>query len=146
MSSMRFAHYVLDFSPLAPVVKSARLKGISQQMFATKGWLRQAVVLTVRQVLRLHEIMRSSTAHVYDKAAAAYFLIAIYGRCRHTDLLHLAGCYHDWSKEEEGFLEFQASHLKTSRSQRKSQLIPLLIPATGSMAECGLERRRRRSS
>ena len=132
MSSMRFAHYVLDFGPLAPVVKSARLKGISQQMFATKGWLRQAAVLTVRQVLKLHEIMRSSTAHVYDKAAAAYFLIAIYGRCRHSDLLHLEGCYHDWSKEEGGFLEFRVSHLKTSRSaQRKSQLIPLLIPATG---------------
>ena len=62
MSAMRFAHYVLDFGPLAPVVKSARLKGLSQQMFAAKGWLRQAAVLTVRQVLKLHEILRSSTA------------------------------------------------------------------------------------
>ena len=132
MSAMRFAHCVLDFGPLAPVVKSARLKGLSQQMFAAKGWLRQAAVLTVRQVLKLHEILRSSTAHVYDRAAAAYFLIAIYGRCRHSDLLHLAGCYHDWSNEEGGFLEFQVSHLKTSRSaQRKAQLIPLLIPAKG---------------
>ena len=132
MSAMRFAHYVLDFGSLAVVVKSARLKGLSQQMFATKGWLRQAAVLTVKQVLSLHDILRDGKVHMYDRAAAAYFLIAIYGRCRHSDLLHLKGCYHDWNKDDGGFLEFQVSHLKTSRSaQRKAQLIPILIPARG---------------
>ena len=131
MSGLRFAAYVMGFMHLEAILRSPRIRGLSQQMFAGKGWLRQAATLTVLQVLRIHDVLDSEAAHPYDRAVAAYLLIGIYGRCRHSDLLHLHGCVHDWD-EEGGFIELRAAPLKTSRSaQRKAQLVPILIPVRG---------------
>ena len=115
MSGFRFAAYVMGFMHLETIVRSPRIRGLSQQMFAGKGWLRQAATLTVLQVLRIHDVLDSEAAHPYDRAVAAYLLIGIYGRCRHSDLLHLHGCVHDWD-EEGGFIELRAAHLKTARA------------------------------
>ena len=74
-------------------VSSRRIRGITQQLESGRRWVRQAEVLTVVQVKRLHSLLESLDG-VFERAACTYLLIALYGRCRRSDL----SCVHDVAK------------------------------------------------
>ena len=88
-SSLRFAFYLLGFESLESSLTSRRLIGICEIMLAGKRLLRQALTLTVPQVLHLHAILEDASRHIVDRALVAYLLFALYGRCRNSDLLSI---------------------------------------------------------
>ena len=81
------------------ICNSKRRKGLSDLMYAVKAPLRQALVLSVRQVLMIHELLESAECNVVDRAVAAYLLVALYGRCRHSDLQNIEDAFVDLGPE-----------------------------------------------
>ena len=88
-SSLRFAFYLLGFESLESSLTSRRLIGICEIMLAGKRLIRQALTLTVPQILHLHTILEDASRHIVDRALVAYLLFALYGRCRNSDLLSI---------------------------------------------------------
>ena len=130
LSSARFAHFVLGFN-LALVVDSKRIKGVAQQMFAGKEVQKQALPLSVHQVLQLHKGLEDVSRHPVDRAMCAYTLVALYGRARHSDLEQISSITHDHDKHG-GFLEILTRNHKGAKSaQKKSKFMPILVPAIG---------------
>jgi len=63
-----------------------------------------------------------------DRAIVAYLLIALYGRCRHSDLQNVEDIVLDFSPE--GGLTTRTH--KTARTvAQKTKLLPIVIPAVG---------------
>ena len=132
MSAARFARYVLGFDSLDTAINSRRLVGICELMAAGKRILKQAKVLQVSQVLKLHHLLRDPEAHVCDRAICAYMLLALYGRCRHSDLQMIKSVECDFNEQSGGFVIVQTTCHKTGRSAAlKSTLLPIIIPARG---------------
>ena len=131
MSALRFARFVLGFECLEAVINSRRLLGICDIMMASKRLLRQSLVLTVTQVLGLHSALRNPNLHCMDRAVVAYLLIALYGRCRHSDLQFISSLECDYNLEG-GYMLIQTCCHKTGRmAALKSRLLPIMIPARG---------------
>ena len=111
LSAVRFLHHVIGVR-IEDTVSSRRIRGITQQLESGRRWVRQAEVLTVVQVKRLHSLLESLDG-VFERAACAYMLIALYGRCRHSDL----SCVHDVFKDFsglKGFLQIRTGVHNTS--------------------------------
>ena len=135
LSAMRFAHFVLGFEGLAAAVASRRLVGLSEIMLSGKRLLKQAAVLTVSQVLGLHAALKNQNLHVMDRAAVAYILFCLYGRCRNSDLQAIHSIEMDFSSDG-GFVTLDTCFHKTGRmASLKTRLLPILIPARGVNGE-----------
>ena len=135
LSAIRFGVHVLGMETLVPCLHSRRLTGLSEILLAGKPLLKQATPLTVNQVLLIHKALNDVGKHPYDRAFSAYCLIALYGRCRHSDLQCIHSAKLDIGKGCS-FLEITASNHKTGRSaEKKSQLLPILIPGIGVNGE-----------
>ena len=131
MSSLRFARHVLGFQ-IDQILVSRRIAGMSEQMLAAKEVYDPPPPLTVEQVLRLHDLLRSEGLHPYDRAAVARILFALYGRCRHSDLQFVKRLEVDCSGVE-GYVTIFTGHHKSGRSaMQKSVLLPILIPAASA--------------
>ena len=131
MSALRFAFYVLGFECLSCAVASRRLVGASDLMLAGKRLLRQALVLSVPQVKRLHSILADSERHLMDRVLAVHILFALYGRCRHSDLLDIHAMEFDLDSKG-GFVILSTCSHKTGRvAALKTRLMPIVIPARG---------------
>lgn len=131
MSAMRFAYYILGFDSLERAVVSRRLVGICELMSAGKKALKQARALTVGQVRRLHRLLRDEDMHKCDRAICAYLLLALYGRCRHSDLQMIKSVECDFH-EGGGYVIVQTLCHKTGKSASlKCTLLPIIIPARG---------------
>ena len=129
--AVKFFHHVLGFD-FTRALGSRRIGGISEQMLAGARWVRQAVELTVGEVRCLHQLSTSSEAHPWDKAIASYTLVALYGRCRHSDLSDVHAIKRDLDPDGKGFLILFLGQRKTSRLQARSRrLLPVLIPTIG---------------
>ena len=93
--------------------------------------LKQALVLTVSQVKGLHAALRNVELHIMDRAVVSYLLMALYGRCRNSDLLMIHSIETDFN-ESGGFLVLQTCNHKTGRlAALKTKLMPIIIPARG---------------
>ena len=100
-------------------------------MYVDKRSLTQARVLTVDEVLWLHSQLKKDHVNAIDKALVAYILIALYGRCRHSDLQQVSDVIHDHD-QDGGFIEIQTRVHKCARTVvLKTTLLPIVIPATG---------------
>ena len=66
LSSLRFALHILGFSCLAGAVSSRRLVRACELMLSGKRLLKQALVLTVKQVVSLHTILEDVERHIVD--------------------------------------------------------------------------------
>ena len=100
-------------------------------MLAGKRLLKQALVLTVSQVKGLHAALRNVELHIMDRAVVSYLLMALYGRCRNSDLLMIHSIETDFN-ESGGFLVLQTCNHKTGRlAALKTKLMPIIIPARG---------------
>ena len=79
----------------------------------------------------LHELLDATDCNVVDRAVAAYLLVALYGRCRHSDLQNIEDVFIDLGPEGE-YLEITTWTHKTSRTaSQKSRLLPVVLPAIG---------------
>eukprot|EP00435_Cladocopium_sp_Y103_P019579 s3507_g4.t1 len=131
LSAFRFARHILGFECLEETVKSRRLVGICELMLSNKRLFRQALPLTVRQILRLHSILTCEEAHITDRAVIAYILFALYGRCRNSDLLHIRSIHLDFS-DDGGFAIIETCNHKSGRmAALKTRLMPIVVPARG---------------
>ena len=62
--------------------------------------------------------------------------MALYGRCRHSDLSCVEDIVHDLD-DTGGYLDIRTSIHKTSRSvQKKTRYLPIVIPTIGVNGEC----------
>lgn len=135
LSALRFACYCLEVDVLKNVLSSRRIVGISENMLCKKQMLRQASAITVNQLKLLHAKLLDRDLHPYDRATVGFLLLAIYGRCRASDfsLIHALNMDCD---TKGGYVEVLTSHHKTGRgADRKSRLLPILIPGKGITGE-----------
>eukprot|EP00435_Cladocopium_sp_Y103_P072153 s116_g39.t1 len=100
-------------------------------MLSGKRLLRQALPLTVRQIICLRNILTCEEAHITDRAVIAYILFALYGRCRNSDLLHIRSMHFDFNAEG-GFAIIETCNHKSGRmAALKTRLMPIIVPARG---------------
>ena len=129
LSAMRFLHYVLEVD-VQVCISSRRIVGASQQLAAKTRWLKQARALTVDQVRKLHELLEGSDDPLL-RCFAEYALIAVYGRCRHSDLQCIWDLECDFDGVS-GFLQIRTGRHKTSTTaKKKAQFLHILVPAQG---------------
>lgn len=130
LSALRFTRFIFGFH-IDGTISSRRLKGLTQQMPSNKRPLKQAAVLTVRQVAELHRLMDDPSLRIFDRFFCAHILLALYGRCRHSDLAFVKEVLCDYD-EKGGFIEIRTTVRQTSRSaMNKTALLPILIPGIG---------------
>jgi hypothetical protein len=131
MSAVRFSVFVLGFDSLKSAVSSRRLIGASELMLTGKRLLRQALVLTSAQIIRLHNILGDGDRHLMDRVLVAHILFALYGRCRNSDLLSLHTIECDFDSKG-GFVILTTCNHKSGRlAALKTRLLPIVIPARG---------------
>ena len=95
MSALRYAQHIFGFETLSSATGSRRLLGRSELIFSQKDPVRQAVVLTVHDVLTLHSKLNDVESGIFDRIGAGYLLLCLYGRCRHSDLANVNHVVHD---------------------------------------------------
>ncbi|OLQ06593.1 Protein-lysine methyltransferase METTL21B [Symbiodinium microadriaticum] len=130
LSALRFLHHVLGFG-LEEVLRSRRVCGLAEQMSTGVHWLRQAEALTLGEVRRLHSILEDCGAHSFDRALAARCLIALYGRCRNSDLSDIQWIEHEFSDSAGYLVLYLGLHKSNKAAARSKKLLPVLIPAMG---------------
>ena len=131
LSACAYALHVFGFLGLEAICSSRRLKGLAELMHSAKAPLKQALVLTVGQVMFLHDKLAEQSCNHVDRAIVAYLLIALYGRCRHSDLQNVEDVILDFGPEG-GFMEITTKTHKTARTvAQKTRLLPIVIPAVG---------------
>ena len=96
-----------------------------------KRKLKQADVLSVSQVARLHQSLKDRSLYKFDRLLIAAILLRLYGRTRHSDLLFIIA-----ASLHKGFAEayvcFEVSQHKGARGARqKAQIMPILVPIIG---------------
>ena len=79
LSAFRYAKYIMGFYNLEGVLESRRLKGYSELLYSTKRKLQQAQTLSIQQVKILHAKLEEPEADSFDREAAGFMLLAIYG-------------------------------------------------------------------
>ena len=136
LSALRYAKFIMGYGNFDEILSSKRLKGSADLMFVEKESLKQAKVLTVQQVNQLHKILVNDAAADYDRAAAGYLLLALYGRCRHSDLQNVSEIIHDYS-DDGGYLEVRTKSHKTARNAlKRTMLLPIILPVLGVDGSC----------
>ena len=88
--------------------------------------------LTVAQIIALEATVHDTARTSYDRIAAGFFLMLIFGRLRYSDGLQLVDLQldsRDMGGKLTGFLEAQAERTKTSVTlERKVRFFPVAIP------------------
>ena len=84
LSAMRYAQHIFGFERLAESTCSRRLIGSSEVIYANKDAVRQALVLSVQNVLDLHAKLADCRVNHFDCAGDGLMLLCVYGRCTHT--------------------------------------------------------------
>ena len=131
MSAFRYAHFVFGFDVLSSVVNSRRLVGLSEILYSQKEALRQAKIISVSDVKRLHQCLEDHNRDVFDRASAGFILLGIYGRSRHSDLCNIDHIVQDFD-ESDGYIElFTRVHKSARGAVRKALFLPILIPVLG---------------
>ena len=114
---------MFGFKDFDSVYNSRRVRGLAEIMRSGKNPLKQAKVLSVAQVVALHNLMENKAANFIDRALAAYALLALYGRCRHSDLAAVDCVMLDFD-EKGGFIEG-----RNKAAQNSQERIPKITAA-----------------
>ena len=131
MAACGYAVHVFVFSDFAEVYNSRRLRGLSDILYSLKKPLKQARVLTVSEVLQLHAMVNDEGVNHVDRALAAYAIVALYTRSRHSDLMHVEKIVLDFDSAG-GYIELSTQCHKTARSaSQKAQFLPIVAPVLG---------------
>ena len=127
VQALRFSYFVLGFKGSLDAASSRRVCGAAEIQLASKKPTVQARPLTVQEVCKLHSISADPRRSLADRVIASSLLLALYGRCRVSDLAHVHEILHD-DKSGSGFVQISTVHHKSSRApQNKSLLLPIVI-------------------
>ena len=88
MRVVNFMRFTITPDGSPEIATSARISGKAVLALAGKRPVKRAPALTVKMVRALHLVLKDKRRHVYDRLCAGTFLIAVYGRCRWSDLRH----------------------------------------------------------
>lgn len=131
VQALRFAHFVMGFDGALDCANSRRVAGQSQLQLAGKRPTRQARALLVEEVMKIHKVAADPSISAVDRTIASNLLMAMYGRCRMSDLNHIHEILHDMSGSA-GFVELTTRFHKTSKTaQQKSMLLPIVVSCAG---------------
>ena len=129
MSAFRFINFVLGVS-LQDLLFSRRLCGLSVQLGVQKTSASRARPLTVNEVKYLHKVLEDSTESSWDRSIAAYLLLALYARARHSDFLQVEEVIPDFGAEGDGYLEVRLRIHKTAQTlAKRNDLLPVIVAA-----------------
>ena len=118
LSACRYAFLFLVSNARKKSQTANVFKGCQTCCSRKTRFLKQARILSVLQVKALHTILSDEGFCNLDRAAAGYLIVALYGRCRHSDLEHVHCVLHDYS-DDGGFVEIQTAVHKNARSAQK---------------------------
>ena len=125
-----FSRHVLGLDVLQSIVTSRRCLGAASQR--TLCGPKQAAPFTVKQLQRLHDVLRDGD-ELWDKAMAGMLLFCIYGRSRWADAQHASEIVPD--RDDCGELqsiELQTAVHKTTRAfHLRHMFLPISAPAHG---------------
>ena len=129
--SYRLSHYVMGFDNALACANSRRISGQAQIQLSLRSPSRQARPLTVEEVKLLHKIADGTMHSKVDRCIASNLLLALYGRCRVSDLNFIHEILHAVS-EGTGFIEVTTRFHKAARTvQQKALLLPILMSCSG---------------
>ena len=132
LEAIRFCQHVLGMRDVEPIFASKHISGLADQMFVEKSVWSPADVLTVEQVLLLHEFAECQQFNQVDRLAACHFLHALYSRSRWSDFRHVHEILIDFDANHVGYLEVRTRKHKTARNaDKKSKLLPVVAPTLG---------------
>lgn len=134
LEAIRFGHFLLRLDGADLVLQSLRVRGLAAQLYTTKRPWRPSDPFTVKQVLKLHQLLENANANLTDRIFAGHILHLVYGRCRWSDLLAVGFVHLD---EQETYLEAEAWVHKTAKTaDAKTKLLPIVTPARGITGTC----------
>ena len=137
--ALNFLQSTLEADGVSETTCSPRIVGLCHSMALTKKPLKQARVLTVRQVVLLESIVMSEGMFLPDRVFAGHTLACIHGRLRWSDSQRLLNLEFDVpeSHPQEGFLNAVSLDTKTATTvQKKTTFLPHVI-LTGGISTCG---------
>ena len=137
-SLLRFCLWHRGFSSV-PIVSNF-VKGILDKKALTRPRRKQARPLTVSEVIYLESVLRNSSIDLVDRFAAGAFLLALFGRCRWSDLRHVNNFFLDTNEVDGrtiGYMEFTTfSHKTAAQVARHGLPLPLVAPIWGLEKPC----------
>ena len=138
ITSVAFAKHVLGLMHADSILQSCRIKGFAALHYTKKRKLVQRPPLTVAQVSQLEECVRDTNRTLYDRAAAGFFLVLVFGRLRFSDAMSISSMELEVPMDaDHGYLECAAERCKTGTSlEKRTRLLPVVIP-TKSFTEQG---------
>ena len=123
LTSISFAMHIFGLSGGETVAKSSRIKGLADSHFCKRRKVLQRPPLTSSQIIQLEEVVLSGRRTAYDRVAAGYFLLLIYGRLRYSDALFVSSL-----KIDGTYMEGKVEKTKTSITlERKVRHLPISI-------------------
>ena len=141
--SLSFAFHVLGLNGGNVGFNSARIKGLSDIHFCDRRKLIQRPPLTVEQVSWLELIVKDESKAAFDRIAAGYFLLLVFGRLRFSDGVQITEMKMDAiivDGSPSGFLECHAERTKTSLTlERKTRFLPVAVPLLGFTDPCWVQ-------
>lgn len=117
LSAFRYAEFIFGFEVLSQVTTSRRVIGLSEILYSQKEALRQAQVISVTDVRRLHQCLENTSLDKFDRASAGFILLGIYGRCRLSDLCNIDHIVQDFD-DSGGYIELFTRVRKSARFAR----------------------------
>ena len=141
LTSVAFSKYVLGLMHADEVLDSGRIRGHSALHFLRKRKLLQRPPLTVKQIAFLEECVRDGNRTMYDRVAAGFFLLLIFGRLRFSDGQSISEMALEKPAEaDKGYLECAATRCKTSTSlEKRTRLLPVVVPTLSFTDEGWIE-------
>lgn len=97
LQALRFSHYVMGIDGALECTQSRRVMGQAHLQLSKKQPTKQARALSASEVKRLHAISEDRTFSIVDRCIASNILMALYGRCRVSELNHVQEMIHDTS-------------------------------------------------
>ena len=141
--SLSFAYHVLGLSGGDVGSKSGRVRGLSDVHFCNRRKLIQRPPLSVQQITYLENTVRDVNRATFDRMAAGYFLLLVFGRLRFSDGMQISEMTLDAIRLEgrdHGFLECKAERTKTSLTlERKIRFLPIAVPLLGFSDPCWVQ-------
>ena len=138
VTSVSFAKHVLGLLQTDEVLGSCRVKGYMAIHFARKRKLVQRPPLTVKQIEHLELCVKDCNRTMYDRTAAGFFLLLVFGRLRFSDGQAISSMELEVPvRSSHGYLECAAERCKTSTTlEKRTRLLPVVVP-TVSFTEGG---------
>ena len=138
ITSVAFAKHVLGLLNADCILQSCRIKGFAALHYTKKRKLVQRPPLTVAQIACLEQCVQQTDRTAYDRIAAGFFLVLVFGRLRFSDAMSISSMELEIPMgSEHGYLECAAERCKPGTTlEKRTRLLPVVI-TTKSFTENG---------